>query len=110
MSWAEIKVFIDNFRTDQIMQTLQAWNIGELNSNPWVLGGLAAAVLLTYFLGLRVISACIVGIGGFALALSWAVGQGTGTEGLAGGGLYVIIGGGTIAIGLCIYLLFIKSE
>ena len=110
MSWADVKAFIDNFRTDQILQNLQTWNVGELSSNPWLLGGFAAAVLLTYFLGMRAISACIVGIGGFALALSWTVGRGTGTEGIEGGGLYVIIGGGSIAIGLFIYLLFIKSE
>ncbi len=110
MSWADIKAFIDNFRTDQILQTLQTWNVGELSSNPWFLGGFAATVLLTYFLGMRAISACIVGIGGFTLALTWTVGRGTGTEGIEGGGLYVILGGGAVAIGLFIYMLFIKSE
>ncbi len=110
MNWADVKAFIDHFRTDQIMQTLESLNIGAMSSNPWVLGGLAAVVLLTYFMGMRAISACIVGIGGFALALSWAVARGTGTEGIQGGGLYVIIGGGAVAVGLFIYLLFIKSE
>ena len=110
MSWAEIKDFIDNFRTDQIMDQLEAMNIGALNSNPWVLGSFAAAILISYFLGKQALSACIIGIGGFALALSWTVGRGTGPEGLQGGGLYVILGGGTVAIGLFIYLMFIKSE
>jgi len=110
MNWAEIKDFLDHFRTDQIMQQLEAWNVGDLATNPWFLGGLAAVVLITYFLGMRVIAAFIVGIGGFTLALSYTVSQGTGTGGLEGGGLYVIIGGGTVAIGLFIYLLFIKSE
>ncbi len=110
MSWSEFRDFIDTFRTDQIMQQLQAWNVGDLNSNPWFLGGFAAAVLITYFIGWRAISAFLVGIGGFALALSWTVAQGTGTEGIQGGGLYVIVGGGAVAVGLFIYLLFIKTE
>jgi len=110
MNWSDIKIFIDHFRTDQIMQTLETWNVGALSSNPWFIGGFAVTILLTYFLGLRGTSACVAGIGGFALALSWAVGQGTGTEGLEGGGLWVIIGGGTVAVGLFIYLLFIKSD
>jgi len=110
MSWTDVKNFIDWFRTDQIMQHLEAMNIGELSSNPWFLGGFAAAVLLTYLLGMRAISACIVGLGGFALALSLATDQGTGTEGISGSGIYVVVGGGAVAIGLFIYLLFIKSD
>jgi len=110
MSWADFKDYIDIFRTDQIMQQLQDWNVGDLTTNPWFLGGFAAAVLITYFLGMRAISAFIVGIGGFTLALSYTVGQGIGPDGVQGNGLYVIIGGGTVAIGLFIYLLFIKSE
>ena len=110
MSWVEFKEFMTNFRTDNIMQQLEAWNIGDLSNNPWFLGGIAVVVLITYFLGMKATSAFIVGIGGFALALSWTVAQGTGTEGIESGGIYVIIGGGTIAIGLFIYLLFIKSE
>lgn len=110
MSWSDIRNFFNHFRTDQIMQTLEASNIGALSSNPWFLGGFVAVVILTYFLGLRAISACIAGIGGFALALSWTVGHGTGTEGLQGGGLYVVVGGGAVAVGLFIYLLFIRSE
>ena len=110
MSWADVKDFFDHFRTDQVMQQLQDWNVGDLNTNPWFLGGLAAVVLLTYFIGMRATSAFIVGIGGFILALSYTVGQGIGPDGIQGGGLYVVIGGGTVAIGLFIYLLFIKSE
>lgn len=110
MSWPDVMDFIDNFRTDRIMQQLQTWNIGELSTNPWVLGGFIAAVLISYFIGWRAISAFLVGIGGFALALSYTVGQGIGPEGLEGGGLYVIIGGGAVAVGLFIYLLFIQSE
>jgi hypothetical protein len=110
MSWTDVKDFIDNFRTDRIMQLLQEWNVGDLTTNPWFLGGFATVVLITYFLGMRAISAFLVGIGGFTLALAYTVRQGTGTGGLEGGGLYVIIGGGTVAIGLFIYLLFIKSE
>ncbi len=110
MGWSDVMDFIDRFRTDQIMQQLQAWNIADLNSNPWFLGSFAAAVVITYLIGWRAISAFLVGIGGFALALSYTLAKGTGTEGIQGGGLYVIIGGGAAAIGLFIYLLFIKSE
>lgn len=110
MNWDAVKDIIDHFRTDQIMQQLEAWNFGDLKTNPWFLGGFALVIVITYIIGKRTISAFLVGIGGFALALSYTVGQGTGTEGLEGSGLYVIIGGGTLAIGLFIYLLFIKSD
>lgn len=110
MTWADVKEFMTNFRTDNIMRQLESLNISDLSTNPWFLGGFAAVVLITYFLGMRAISACIVGIGGFSLAISYTVAQGGGTEGLSGGGIYAIIGGGTVAIGLFIYLLFIKSE
>lgn len=110
MSWAEFKEFMTNFRTDNIMQRLEAWNVGDLSNNPWFLGGFAALILITYFLGMRAISAFLVGIGGFALALSLTVAQGTGTEGIAGGGIYIIVGGGAAIVGLFIYLLFIKTE
>ncbi|MCW8858873.1 MAG: hypothetical protein OQK50_05480 [Deltaproteobacteria bacterium] len=110
MSWADIKEYLDNFRTDQVMEQLQAWNIGDLNSNPWFLGGFAAAILLTYFIGWRAISGFLVGIGGFALVVSLAIGKGTGVEGIAGGGLWILVAGGAVAVALFIYLLFIKSE
>ena len=110
MSWADFKDFVDHFRTDQIMQQLDAWNVGDLKTNPWFLGGFAAAVLITYFLGKRAISAFLVGIGGFALAISYTVSKGIGTQGIEGGGIYVVVGGGAVAVGLFIYLLFIKSE
>ena len=110
MSWDEVKTFLDHFRTDQIMQQLQDWNVGDLKTNPWFLGGFAALILLTYFLGKRAIAAFLVGIGGFMLALSYTVSKGTGTAGLEGGGLYIVVGGGAIAVALFIYLLFVKSE
>ena len=110
MTWESFKEFMTNFRTDNVMQQLQAWEVGDLKSDPWFLGGFAVVVLLTYFLGLRAISAFLVGLGGFALALSWTVAAGTGTEGIAGGGLYIIVGAGAVIVFLFIYLLFIKSE
>ncbi|MBN1959044.1 MAG: hypothetical protein JXQ81_02530 [Desulfuromonadales bacterium] len=110
MSWADIKSYFDYFRTDRVMEQLQTWNIGDLNSNPWFLGGFAVAILLTYFIGWRAISGFLVGIGGFALVLSFAIGKGTGTEGIAGGGLWILVGGGAVAVALFIYLLFIKAE
>lgn len=110
MSWADIKQYLDYLRTDQVMEQLQAWNIGDLNSNPWFLGGFAVAILVTYFIGWRAIAGFLVGLGGFALVLSLAIGKGTGTEGIAGGGLWILVGGGAVAVALFIYLLFIKTE
>lgn len=110
MTWEDFKEFMTNFRTDNIMAQLEAWNVGDLSSNPWFLGGFAAVILITYFLGMRAISAFLVGIGGFALALSWTVAQGVGTEGIESGGIYIVVGGGAVVVGLFIYLLFIKSE
>lgn len=110
MSWADIKQYLDYLRTDQVMDQLQAWNIGDLNSNPWFLGGFAVAILVTYFIGWRAIAGFLVGLGGFALVLSLAIGKGTGTEGIAGGGLWILVGGGAVAVALFIYLLFIKTE
>lgn len=110
MNWDSFKEFMLNFRTDNIMQQLQAWNVGDLKSNPWFLGGFAALILICYFLGKRAIAAFLVGIGGFALALSFTVAKGTGTEGIQGGGLYTIVGGGAVIVFLFIYLLFIKND
>lgn len=110
MSWADIKNYMVYFRTDQVMQRLQDWNIGDLSSNPWFLGGFAVIILFTYFMGWKAISGFLVGIGGFALIVSLAVGKGTGVEGIAGGGLWILVGGGAVAVALFIYLVFIKSE
>jgi len=110
MTWADFTEFMTNFRTDNVMQQLEAWNIADLSNNPWFLGGFAALVLITYFIGWKAISAFLVGIGGFTLALSWTVAQGTGTEGIESGGIYIIVGGGAVIVGLFIYLLFIKTE
>ncbi len=110
MSWATVKEYLDLFRTDQVMQQLQDWNVGNLSTDPWFLGGFAVAILLTYFMGWRTISAFLVGLGGFALALSWTVSKGTGVSGIESGGLYVIVGGGAVVVALFIYILFIKTE
>jgi hypothetical protein len=110
MSWADVKQFLENFRTDQIMQLLQNWNVGDLSTNPWFLGGFVTIILITYFIGWRAIAGFLAGIGGFILVLSLAVGKGTGVEGIAGGGLWILVCGGAVAVFLFIYLLFIKSE
>lgn len=110
MAWADIKHYLDYLRTDQVMEQLQTWNVGDLATNPWFLGGFAIIILIFYLLGMKSIAGFIVGIGGFALVLSLAIGKGTGTEGIAGGGLWILIGGGAIAVALFIYLLFIKSD
>ena len=110
MSWTDIKQFLERFRTDQILQQLQDWNVGDLSTNPWFLGGFAAFILITYFIGWRAIAGFLAGIGGFVLVISLAVGKGTGVEGIASGGLWILIGGGAVAVFLFIYLLFIKSE
>ncbi len=110
MNWESIKYYLDYLRTDRVMQQLQEWNVGELSTNPWFLGGFAVIVMITYFIGWRAISGFMAGIGGFALVLSLAVAGGTGTEGIAGGGIWILIGGGGAAAGIFIYLVFIKSE
>ncbi len=111
MSWADVKHFLENFRTDQIIQQLHDWNISDLSTNPWFLGGFVAFILITYLIGWRAISGFIAGIGGFILVLSLAIAKGgTGVEGIAGGGLWILVGGGAVAVFLFIYLLFIKSE
>ena len=110
MSWSDIKQYLEYFRTDQIMQQLQDWNVGDLSTNPWFLGGFVALILITYFVGWRAIAGFLSGIGGFILVLSLAIGKGTGVEGIAGGGLWILVGGGAVVVFLFIYLLFIKSE
>lgn len=110
MSWTDIKQFLDHFRTDQVMQQLQEWNIGDLSTNPWFLGGFATIILITYFMGWRAIAGFISGIGGFVLVVSLAFSKGTGVAGIASGGLWIIVGGGAVVVFLFIYLLFIKSE
>ncbi len=110
MNWAVIKDYMELFRTDNVMQQLQDWNVGNLSTDPWFLGGFAVVILFTYFMGWKAVSAFMTGLGGFAIALSWTVSKGTGTAGIESGGIYIIVGGGALVVGLFIYLLFIKGD
>lgn len=110
MTWTDFLNYLQNFRTDKVMEQLAAWNIDDLSSNPYVLGGFAIAIAITYLIGWKTTSAFLVGIGGFALAVSYTVKQGTGVEGLGSGGLTLLVGSGVIVIIIFIYLLFIKAD
>ncbi len=110
MDWQAFLEFMTNFRTDRIMEQLAAWNVGDLGQNPYMLAGVALAIAITYFLGWKAISGFIVGIGGFIYALSYAVSQGTGAEGLSGGGIWVLVLGGGGAVMICIFMLFARSD
>ncbi len=110
MNWDTIKQYLEYFRTDQVMQQLQDWNISDLSTNPWFLGGFAVIILFAYLMGWKATAGFISGIGGFVLVVSLALGRGTGVEGIASGGLWIIVGGGAVVVFLFIYLLFIKSE
>lgn len=112
MSWADIKGYIDILRTDRVMEQLQAWNVGDLNTNPWFLGGFAVVILICYFIGWKTVAGVLTGLGGFVIVLSLAIGRGTGTEGITdgSGGLWILVGGGAVAVALFIYLIFIKTE
>jgi hypothetical protein len=110
MNWQEFLDLMINFRTDRIVAQLAAWNVGDLGQNQYVLGGFALLIAITYFLGWKTISGWIIGIGGFIYALSYAVAQGTGPDGLSGDGIWILIGGGGASVILFIYLLFIRSE
>ena len=110
MNWGSIAEFFSTFRTDRLIEQLNAWNVGELHSSPWFIGIFIAVILITYMIGWRAISAVVAGLGGFILTVSLTLSKGTGTEGLEGGGLYIIVIGGAVAVVLFIYLLFIKTE
>lgn len=110
MSWQDVVDLMVNFRTDRIMEHLAAMNVGELSHNNYVLAGFALAIAITYFLGWKTVSGFIVGIGGFIYAISYAVAEGTGPEGLAGQGIWVLVGGGGASVIIFIYLVFVRSE
>ena len=110
MNWHELLEFMTNFKTDRVIAQLAAWHVGDLVHNPFGLGGFGLAILITYYIGWKAISGMIIGIGGFIYALSYAVSEGTGTSGLSGDGIWVLVGGGAISVILFIYLLFIRSE
>ncbi|PLX92356.1 MAG: hypothetical protein C0619_06140 [Desulfuromonas sp.] len=109
MTWTDFLDYLQHFRTDKVLEQLAAWNIDDLSSNPYVLAGFAVAIGITYLIGWKTTSAFLVGIGGFALAVSYTVKQGTGIEGV-GGGLPLLVGSGLIVVIIFIYLLFIKAE
>ncbi|MBW6509103.1 MAG: hypothetical protein K0A94_06090 [Desulfuromonadales bacterium] len=110
MNLAAVADFFENFRTDRLIEQLNAWNVGDLHSNPWFIGTFVVMVLISYVIGWRAVSAIITGFGGFIITISLTLAKGTGTEGLEGGGLYIIVIGGAVAVMLFIYLLFIKTE
>lgn len=110
MNWQEFLDFMVNFRTDRVVAQLAAWNVDDLSQNPYILAGFALAIAISYFIGWQGIAGFIVGIGGFAYALSYAVAQGAGPEGLSGNGIWVLVGGGSVSVFIFIYLLFIRSE
>ena len=110
MSWQGFLDFMTHFRTDRIMENLAAWNVGNLVHNDYVLASFALAIAITYFIGWKTVSGFIIGIGGFIYALSYAVAEGTGPEGLSGNGIWILIGGGGASVMLFIYLIFIRSE
>ncbi len=110
MSWQDFLDFMINFRTDKVMEQLTVWNVGDLGQNQYVLGSFALAIAITYFLGWKSISGFIVGIGGFIYAVSYAVAEGTGPEGLSGNGIWVLVAGGGASVILFIYLIFVRSE
>lgn len=110
MSWQAIKDYLDTFRTDRLMEQLHAWNVGELHTSPWLLGILAVVIVISWMMRWKALTAILVGVGGFVLTVSWTVSKGVGTEGIQDGGLYIIVGGGALAVILFIYLVFIKTE
>lgn len=110
MDWGPVVEFIEKFRTDRIIEQLHVWNVGDLHSNPWIIGGFILVAFITYIIGWRAITAIVAGIGGFVITVSLTLSKGTGTQGLEGGGLWVIVIGGAVAVMLFIYLLFIKTE
>lgn len=110
MNWGSVVEFIETFRTDRIIEQLHAWNVGDLHSNPWVIGSFVLVALITYIIGWRAITAIVAGFGGLIITISLTLAKGTGTQGLEGGGLWVIVIGGAVAVMLFIYLLFIKTE
>ena len=110
MSWQDFLDFMVNFRTDRVMEQLTAWNVGDLAHNQYVLGSFALAIAITYFIGWKSISGFIIGVGGFIYAVSYAVAEGTGTEGLSGSGVWVLVGGGGASVILFIFLIFVRSE
>lgn len=110
MNWESIKGYLDTFRTDRLMEQLHAWNVGELHTSPWFLGIFVVAIIITLLMRWGAFTAILVGIGGFVLTVSWTVSKGVGTEGIQDGGLYIIVGGGALAVVLFIYLIFVKTE
>ena len=110
MNWHEFLDFMVNFRTDRVVEQLAAWNIDDLSQNPYVLACFAMAIAITYFIGWKGFAGFIVGIGGFIYALSYAVAQGTGPEGLSGNGIWILVGGGGAAVLIFMYLIFIRSD
>lgn len=110
MSLDAIMTFLQNFRTDEIIESLEKMKLATLIHNPWFLGAVATLALLALILRWRILLTLILGLTGFTYLLSYTMERGTDLQGVGTSTLLVFVGGGAVVMGLVIYMLFIKSE
>jgi len=106
----DISKFFQNFKTDQVLESLEKMKLETLIHNPWFLGTVATLALLALILRWRVLLTLILGLSGFTFLLSYTMERGTDLGGVGDSTLLVFVGGGIVVMGVVIYMLFIKTE
>lgn len=110
MDWSSISQFFSHLQTDQVLDTLKQWNLGELIVNPWFLGASGVLAVIAFFMRWRVFLAVILGAVGFAWLLSYTLERGTALEAGNNEALLVFVGGGVALVGIILYLIFIRTD
>lgn len=105
-----ISEFMQRFRTDQLVATIQDLKLGDLIHNPWFLGSVLALAILALIMRWKVLLTTILGISGFVWLVNYTLERGTNLDSASNPTLLVFVGGGAVIIGLVIYLLFIKTD
>lgn len=102
--------WLQYFETERILKFINEMQLGDLVQDPYFIGGMAALAIITWLLKWQWFSGTIVVVTGFALLLSYTMGQDTSLQEGNNDVLLVFVGGGAVLVAIAIYIFFIRGE